>query len=232
MRAQPRPDEVTQRAGLPGAADRGARLEEGRRRGAGARPVQHQRISLRGLSCHETLFETRTADRVRTRLRRAGLAGMLEAASPNNPLAPKAAAFPGARQSVIHLFMHGGVSHVDTFDPKPELTKRSGETISAEMAKGLKTNRIDFAKAPMRGSPWKFQRYGQSRHGDFGAVPRHRVQGRRDRADPLLLRRRVRSCARHVPAAIPARSFRAGRVSDRGSPTGSGRRIRTCRRSS
>ena len=34
--------------------------------------------------------------------------------------------------------------------------------ISAEAAKGLKTNRIDFAKAPMRGSPWKFERRGQS----------------------------------------------------------------------
>jgi hypothetical protein len=90
------------------------------------------------------------------------LAGMLEAASPNNPLAPKPPHFPARAKAVIHLFMHGGVSHVDTFDPKPELAKHSGETISAEMAKGLKTNRIDFAKAPMRGSPWKFQRYGQS----------------------------------------------------------------------
>ena len=52
----------------------------------------------------------------------------------------------------------------------------------------------------MRGSPWKFQRYGQCGHGDLGAVPRHRLQGRRDRADPLLLRRRVRPRARHVPA--------------------------------
>jgi hypothetical protein len=54
---------------------------------------------------------------------------------------------------VIHLFMHGGVSHVDTWDPKPELAKRSGQTISAELAKGLKTNRIDFAKAQCDGSP-------------------------------------------------------------------------------
>src|SRR6478752_7041021 len=90
------------------------------------------------------------------------LAGMLEAAGPNNPLAPKPSHFPARAKSVIYLFMHGGVSHVDTFDPKPELAKRSGECISAEAAKGLKTNRIDFAKAPMRGSPWKFRHYGQS----------------------------------------------------------------------
>ena len=79
-----------------------------------------------------------------------------------NPLAAKTPPLPARAKSVIYLFMHGGVSHVDTFDPKPELNKRSGQTISAEMAKGLKTNRIDFSKAPMRGSPWKFQRCGQS----------------------------------------------------------------------
>ncbi|MCU1325040.1 MAG: hypothetical protein JWN34_410 [Bryobacterales bacterium] len=79
-----------------------------------------------------------------------------------NPLAPKPPHQPARAKAVIHLFMHGGVSHVDTFDPKPELAKRDGQTISAEMAKGLKTNRIDFARAPMRGSPWKFSRHGQS----------------------------------------------------------------------
>lgn len=89
------------------------------------------------------------------------LASMVEAAS-RNPLAPKAAHQAAKAKSVIYLFMHGGVSHVDTFDPKPELAKRSGECISAEAAKGLKTNRIDFAKAPMRGSPWKFHHRGQS----------------------------------------------------------------------
>jgi hypothetical protein len=89
------------------------------------------------------------------------LASMLQADS-RNPLAAKAAHQAAKAKSVIYLFMHGGVSHVDTFDPKPELAKRSGECISAEAAKGLKTNRIDFSKAPMRGSPWKFNRCGQS----------------------------------------------------------------------
>lgn len=88
------------------------------------------------------------------------LASMLQGAG--NPLAPKAGHLPARAKNVIYLFMHGGVSHVDTFDPKPALTKHDGQTISAEAAKGLKTNRIDFAKAPMRGSPWKFSRHGQS----------------------------------------------------------------------
>ena len=55
------------------------------------------------------------------------LASMLQADS-RNPLAPKAPHQAAKAKSVIHLFMHGGVSHVDTFDPKPELAKRSGET--------------------------------------------------------------------------------------------------------
>lgn len=90
------------------------------------------------------------------------LAGMLEGANTVNPLTPKAPHAQPRAKAVIHLFMHGGVSHVDTFDPKPELAKRSGQTISADTAKGLKTSRIDFAKAPMRGSPWTFKRHGQS----------------------------------------------------------------------
>src|SRR4029079_4900578 len=107
-------------------------------------------------------------------------------ASPNKPLAPKPPHFPAKAKAVIHLFMHGGVSHVDTFDPKPELTRRNGETISADMAKGLKTNRIDFAKAPVRGSPWKFQRHGQS-----GMEISELFPGIGSKADEIAL---VRSC--------------------------------------
>src|SRR5437588_7985399 len=88
-------------------------------------------------------------------------AGIMKGAA-NNPLAPKAPHFPARAKAVIHLFMHGGVSHVDTFDPKPLLNERNGQMISAEAVKGLKTSRIDFNKAPMHGSPWKFSKHGQS----------------------------------------------------------------------
>src|SRR5438046_2164609 len=113
------------------------------------------------------------------------LASMLEA-SPKNPLAPKPPHFPARAKAVIQLFMHGGVSHVDTFDPKPELAKNSGKTISAEMAKGLKTNRIDFAKAPMRGSPWTFSKHGQS-----GMEISELFPGIASKADEIAL---IRSC--------------------------------------
>lgn len=65
-------------------------------------------------------------------------------------------------KNIIYIFNHGGVSHVDTFDPKPTLTRLSGETVPASFAQGLKTSRIDFRKAIMLGSPWQFPKHGQS----------------------------------------------------------------------
>ncbi|MCX6614276.1 MAG: DUF1501 domain-containing protein [Acidobacteria bacterium] len=63
---------------------------------------------------------------------------------------------------VIFLFMHGGVSHVDTFDPKPSLTKYDGQPLPGSFGQGLITSRIDFRKALMRGSPWNFTKAGKS----------------------------------------------------------------------
>ena len=85
------------------------------------------------------------------------LSSLLEAAA-TNPLAPKAPPLPAKAKSVIYLFMHGGASHVDTFDPKPELTRRSGQPLSVELAKTIKTSFIhDPTKAILRGSPWQFR---------------------------------------------------------------------------
>ncbi len=77
-------------------------------------------------------------------------------------LSPAAQAAAAKAKSVIYIFNHGGVSHVDTFDPKPTLTRLSGQTIPASFAQGLKTSRIDFRKALMRGSPWAFPKHGRS----------------------------------------------------------------------
>jgi hypothetical protein len=72
-----------------------------------------------------------------------------------NPLAPKVAHFPAKAKHVIHLFMNGGPSHVDTFDPKPELTRRHGQ----ELPVNLPTERKTGAALA---SPYQFTRYGQS----------------------------------------------------------------------
>src|ERR671921_693488 len=53
------------------------------------------------------------------------------AAGYDNPLAPKAPHFPAKAKHVIHLFMNGGPSHVDTFDPKPALARYAGKSLPA-----------------------------------------------------------------------------------------------------
>ncbi len=72
-----------------------------------------------------------------------------------NPLAPKLPPFPAKAKRVIHLFMNGGPSHVDTFDPKPQLTAFHGKSVPLDLKTERKTGAA-FA------SPFKFQKYGKS----------------------------------------------------------------------
>src|SRR5262245_3396286 len=51
-----------------------------------------------------------------------------------NPYAPKAPHFKPRATAVISLFMSGGVSHVDTFDPKPALMKYAGQPLDGKVA--------------------------------------------------------------------------------------------------
>src|SRR5437660_378612 len=51
---------------------------------------------------------------------------------PANPLAPKKPHFAAKAKHCIFLFLYGGPSHVDTFDYKPELQKRDGQTVELE----------------------------------------------------------------------------------------------------
>ncbi|RLS71450.1 MAG: DUF1501 domain-containing protein [Planctomycetota bacterium] len=84
-------------------------------------------------------------------------ANPLAAASVSNPLLPKSPHFPARAKRVIFLFMHGGPSHVDTFDYKPELMKRHGQPLPFEKP------RIQFAQTGnLLRSPWTFRQYGQS----------------------------------------------------------------------
>jgi len=62
-------------------------------------------------------------------------------------------------KSVIFFFMDGGPSHVDTFDPKPELTKHQGEKIGQSAVSKKSQSAADRV---WLGSPWKFQQRGQS----------------------------------------------------------------------
>src|ERR1035438_34541 len=54
---------------------------------------------------------------------------LAQAVDSENPLAAKPPMFPAKAKSVIYLFMHGGPSHIDTFDPKPALLKLDGQKL-------------------------------------------------------------------------------------------------------
>src|SRR5579864_7167608 len=71
-------------------------------------------------------------------------------------LAPKQPPYPAKAKAVIQLFMHGGPSHVDLFDPKPMLTKFDGTAPPKEVADDEKIT-DNLLK-----SPFRFNQCGQS----------------------------------------------------------------------
>jgi hypothetical protein len=74
-----------------------------------------------------------------------------------NPLAPKTPLFPAKAKRIVFLFMKGGPSHVDTFDPKPLLQRDDGKPYPYEQP------RVQFAQTgKLLKSPWSFKQYGQS----------------------------------------------------------------------
>ncbi len=72
-------------------------------------------------------------------------------------LRPKPPALVPRAKAMISLFMHGGPSHMDLLDPKPELTKRSGQDYAGEVTFSF----VDRASKKLFGSPWQFKRHGQ-----------------------------------------------------------------------
>ncbi|MDX2152166.1 MAG: DUF1501 domain-containing protein [Bryobacteraceae bacterium] len=72
-----------------------------------------------------------------------------------DPLAPKQPHFAPRAKRVLHLFMNGGPSHVDTFDPKPALKKYAGQPLPFT----FRTERRTGAAFP---SPFEFKPHGQS----------------------------------------------------------------------
>lgn len=81
--------------------------------------------------------------------------GQVQAVRALNPMSPKLPPMKATAKRVIFLFMNGGPSQVDTFDPKPALAKYAGQEIPLH----LPTERKTGAALP---SPYKFQKYGQS----------------------------------------------------------------------
>src|SRR5438093_11431168 len=87
----------------------------------------------------------------------AGLLAEEAAAAPANPLAVRPPQYPARAKRIIFLFMSGGPSHVDTFDPKPRLVADNGKPLPFEMPKLVRTK-----TGNLLGSPYQFAKHGQS----------------------------------------------------------------------
>src|SRR5258706_6744595 len=78
----------------------------------------------------------------------------------SDPLAPKKPHFAAKAQRVIFLFMHGGPSHLETFDPKPDLQRLAGKPLPASF--GMVATRRKVAANPLLATKRTFKSYGQS----------------------------------------------------------------------
>jgi hypothetical protein len=104
--------------------------------------------------------------RIGTGLPLLGLLGLLQqegslhaeapAIDPRNPLLPRPTHFPGKAKRIIHIYLNGGPSQVDTFDPKPTLDRFAGRVLPTG---NLTTERPTGVALP---SPFRFRRYGKS----------------------------------------------------------------------
>jgi len=70
-------------------------------------------------------------------------------------LAPRRSHAPAKAKHLVFVFLTGGMSHLDTFDPKPKLTADHGKVVPSIDLRGP-------GKQPLMGSPFTFRRYGQS----------------------------------------------------------------------
>ena len=100
--------------------------------------------------------------------RRCGICwpAMAVAALPQPHFAPRA-------KNVIFIFMVGGPSHVDLFDPKPKLNELHGQPLPESLVRAKKSATGGTLETVMA-SPRKFQRHGPKRHRVFGLAAAHR----------------------------------------------------------
>ena len=109
-----------------------------------------------------------------------------------SPLSPRKPHFAPRATSMISLFMGGGVSHVDTFDPKPALEKYAGKPLSGKGEVVVRQGN----PGPLMPSVFKFKKYGQSGMDISEIFPRMA-----EHADDLALLRSVQSKSNdHVQA--------------------------------
>jgi hypothetical protein len=79
-----------------------------------------------------------------------------------NPLALHPPHFAPKAKQCIFIFMEGGTSQIDLFDPKPKLNQMNGQKLPESMTKNMRFAFLQKETALLLGSPHKFKRYGKS----------------------------------------------------------------------
>ena len=104
--------------------------------------------------------------------------------------------FPGKAKSVIFLFMSGGVSHVDSFDPEAEADRRPRQ--ASDLRSSGDPNRPGYEKLFLKKPDWKFAPRGKSGIEVSDLFPACSASSRRHRADPLDAHQPLEPLQRHA----------------------------------
>src|SRR5436190_3759733 len=88
-----------------------------------------------------------------------------------NPLAPKAPHFAAKAKRCIFIYMEGGVSQLDLFDPKPKLTELNGQKMPDSLTRNVRFAFLRKDTARLLASPYQFRRYGQCGMEMSGMLP-------------------------------------------------------------
>ena len=119
------------------------------------------------------------------------------AGAPVDPLAPRPPHFPAKATRVIYLFMHGGPSHLETFDPKPDLQRLAGRPLPESF--GRVATRRQVAANPLLATRRTFRTCGRSGLPVSDFLPHTRRVRRRAGGDPLVPGRQRQPPAGRLP---------------------------------
>lgn len=87
--------------------------------------------------------------------------GLLAASAPAGPLAPRPPHFPARAKQCIFIYMEGGTSQLDLFDPKAKLNELNGQKLPESLTKNIRFAFLQKETATLLGSPHPFRRYGK-----------------------------------------------------------------------
>ncbi len=86
--------------------------------------------------------------------------GLLAADTVSHPLRPRASHYPPRAKNCIFIYLIGGLSQVELFDPKPTLNQLHGQRIPDTFREGVRLGQTTY-DAPLMGNPFGFRKYGR-----------------------------------------------------------------------